>query len=483
MRQGLGSQFGAVLGAASLKPWDTSTPEGRSKERYRRVVLTVLTSASAKAVGLVSMIVSVPLTIKYLGTERYALWMTISSTMAMLTFADLGIGNGLLNAVSESHGKNDEQAARTYVSSAFFMLSLIGAAILLALAVGYPFVPWQKLFNIHSPLAMSEAGPAVAVFIACFGFGMPLGVVQRTEMGYQDGFTNNLWVALGGLLGLGGLLLAIYLQAGLPWLVLAIAGGPVVATALNGANLFGVQRSSLLPRWSAVQRKHITRLFHLGIYFFCLQACLAITTNADNLIALQALGSRSVAEYAVTMRLFSVMPIILYIVLSSLWPAYGESIARGEVKWARRALSRSLVTIVVGVVIAGTLLVAFGRQIIAVWVHGRVQPSLALMTGFAVWMLLSTAANAVSVFLNGANMVRVQVLSAGATALVATGLKLLLVGRLGLPALIWSTNVAYVVCIWVPIALYLPGLLEKLESVNAAAFEAASGLGEPEGTV
>ncbi len=39
-------------------------------------------------------IVTVPLTIGYLGSERYGLWITISSVVAMINFADLGIGNG-----------------------------------------------------------------------------------------------------------------------------------------------------------------------------------------------------------------------------------------------------------------------------------------------------------------------------------------------------------------------------------------------------
>ena len=105
-----------------FKPFDTSTDDGRSKERYRRVVLTAGSSFVSKGVTILTGLISVPLTVHYLGAERYGLWMTISSTIAFLTFADLGLGNGLLNAVSKANGLDDQADATTAVSSAFFML-------------------------------------------------------------------------------------------------------------------------------------------------------------------------------------------------------------------------------------------------------------------------------------------------------------------------------------------------------------------------
>ena len=77
-----------------LKEFDTSTPQGRSLERYRRVALTVVTTAGAKLVAILTTLVTVPLTLHYLGAERYGMWMTISSIVAMMGLADLGMGLG-----------------------------------------------------------------------------------------------------------------------------------------------------------------------------------------------------------------------------------------------------------------------------------------------------------------------------------------------------------------------------------------------------
>src|SRR5690349_19553868 len=115
-----------------LSPFDTTTPEGRSKERLRRVVLTALVSAFSQGINVLTMLISVPLTLNYLGAERYGLWITISSLILLLGFADLGVGNGLLNAIAQANGRDDRHDAESYVSSAFFVLC--GVTVLLAIA-------------------------------------------------------------------------------------------------------------------------------------------------------------------------------------------------------------------------------------------------------------------------------------------------------------------------------------------------------------
>src|SRR5712692_8838613 len=75
-----------VRSVIRLEPFDASSAEGMSKERCRRIALTTVTSALAKGVGLATMLISVPLTVNYLGAERFGLWMTISSLIAVLGF-------------------------------------------------------------------------------------------------------------------------------------------------------------------------------------------------------------------------------------------------------------------------------------------------------------------------------------------------------------------------------------------------------------
>lgn len=101
------SVFQRVRLIVRFQPHDMSTTVGRSRERYRRVTFTTAGALGAGAIAMLTSLVSVPLIFCYLGAERYGLWMVLLSFIAAMAFADLGIGNGVMNAVSEPYGKDD----------------------------------------------------------------------------------------------------------------------------------------------------------------------------------------------------------------------------------------------------------------------------------------------------------------------------------------------------------------------------------------
>ena len=253
------------------RPFDMTGPRGRSNERHRLIVLSSFTSAVAKLITVVTALISVPLTLRYLGVERYGMWMTMSSFLAMLSFADFGIGNGLLNAVAGAYGRDDRQEIRRYVSSAFLILTIIAATILVLFSAVYRYVPWFEIFNVQSDLARREAGPALAIVVACIALGVPASIVQRVQTGMQRGFMANLWQCLASTIGLVGIITAIRFEAGLHWLVLAFVGAPLIAAVLNSLIFFGRLQPDIAPSVLAVSRHAVTRVVHTGLLFLGLQ--------------------------------------------------------------------------------------------------------------------------------------------------------------------------------------------------------------------
>jgi O-antigen/teichoic acid export membrane protein len=452
------------VGILRLKEFDSSTPEGRSRERYRRAALTALSSAGAKVVAVITILIAVPLTLHYLGTERYGMWMTISSIIAMMGFADLGMGLGLLNTIAEAHGLDDRQAAVNYVSSGFFMLSGVALLILLVFAVAYPFIPWHKVFNVKSPQAIREAGPAMGVFIACFAISMPLGVVQQVQLGYQEGFINSIWESAGRVVGLVGLLLVIYLKAGLVWLVLAMAGAPALAWLVNSLVLFGRRRPWLCPQWHLATFSCAKRIFRIGILFFLLQIVVSVAFASDNLVAAQVLGSEAVAQYSIPSRVFSMTLLISTLLIGPLWPAYGEALARGDIPWVERTLKRSLTLIVFLVGIPSIVLIAIGSKVIHLWVGSAITPSFLLLLGLGIWTIMSALGHALAMFFNGANILRIQVICGFIMAISGLLLKIWLAKTIGLPGIVWGTVIAFFFCCLVPYAFYVPRLLSNLRN-------------------
>lgn len=425
--------------------------------------MTAVAAAGAKGITVLTTLVSVPLTLGYLGEERYGLWMTISSVFAILAFADLGLGNGLVNAISEADGKDDRQLARQCVSSALLMLSGVAALLCVAFAIAYPYISWERFLNVSSARAIAEAGPAMTAFVACFLISMPVGVVARVQMGYQEGFANSLWSAAGNFMGLAAVLVAIYLRASLAWLVLAMAGTPVIANLANAVVLFGYRRPWLLPRVKAASLAIAAKLLRLGLLFFILQIAVAMAYASDNLVISQVLGSAAVTQYSVPARLFSIPLVVIGMVLGPLWPAYGEAFARGDVLWAKKMLVRSLAASAVLATLAAVPLVVFGSWLLHVWAGKEIHASWLLLAGLGIWSVLNSVGNALAMALNGANVIRFQVITASLMAILALGLKIGLARALGVPGVIWATVIAYSVVVVLPCAVAVPGIFRAME--------------------
>lgn len=455
------SRLRQIKAVVRLKPFTTEDVEGRSKERLRRVALTAIASVGARGINLATTFISVPLTIKYLGIERYGLWLVISSVITLLGFADLGMGNGLLNTVAEADGKDDRTMVREYVSSALFMLLVIAGLFALFWLLIYSQVNWGWVFNLSSARAQAEAGPALMVFMGCFLVGMPLGITQKIQLGYQEGFINNLWQSAGSVLGLLAVLVAIMLQADLPWLVLAMAGSPVLITAINGIMLFGRRNPWLRPHWRAVRRVSAWRVLKTGLLFFVLQIAVAVGFQSDNIVIARYLGADLVPQYAVPMRLFMIVPSLVGYILTPLWPAYREAIARQDVSWVKKTFRRSVLMSVIFNLVPTIFLITFGNVVLNLWVGPEITTTLFLRIGLGLWAILYSMSNSIAMVLNGANVIGFQVVCAGLMSISNILLSIVLVQVIGVSGPVYGSLVAQMLFALIPFILYAPRLFTK----------------------
>jgi O-antigen/teichoic acid export membrane protein len=445
-----------------IRPFDTTTLQGRSDERYRRIAWSTALSTAARFVGLATSFISVPLVIGYLGNERYGMWLTMSSLVATLGPLDLGIGLGLLTVVSDAYGRDDREAARRAISTAVAMLTMIAALAVVAFGVAYFVIPWARVFNVSSPTAVSEAGPAAAVLLGAFALGLPLGIVGQVQLAHQSGYISSAWAIVGNLGSFVALIAIIMLHGSLPLLVVALTFVGLIAAALNGWFLFRRQRPWLMPRLRDVDLRAGRALLKTGSFFMVLQLAGMAAYGVDNIVISQILGADAVPEYAVPVKIFTLAPTLLSFALIPLWPAYRESMARGDAAWVKRTLRRSILLAAAFNIPSSLVLIVAGPLILQVWVHGAVHPTLILLVGLGTWTIMNTLNGPFAMLLNGANIIGFQATCSVLMAIANVAISIYLVQRIGVSGAVYGSVISQLVFILIPEVWYVRRLLRRL---------------------
>ena len=177
--------------------------------------------------------------------------------------------------------------------------------------------------------------------MVCHQYSNRVSNWSRTGRAAKRRYIPQIIGALGSVLTLIALLLAIGLHGSLAWLVFASTMGSVIATVFNAWLLFR-EHPWLIPARHAYRRSAASKILNLGLMFFVLQCAGTLAYSSDNIVIAQVLGAAAVAAYAVPQKLFGFVSMVVSMAIGPLWPAYGEALARGDVAWVRRVFFGSL---------------------------------------------------------------------------------------------------------------------------------------------
>lgn len=437
-------------------------PINHSQRRYTRLAQAMFTAVAGKGVGLVVSFIAVPLTVGYLGAERYGVWITISSLLAWLQIADLGLGNGLTNAISEAYATEQPDLAQSYVATTVWILSGIVLVLCAALSVVWWMVDWAAAFNVQSTLAKSEIGPAIAALFTITLLSLPFSIVEKVYGAYQENTIANYWQATGNVASLLSILLVTRLNGGLVWLVVAFSGALLLVKIASAVLLFGLHKQWLRPTYSSILWSSGKKLVSTGGMFFVVQIAVLINIYTGNLIIAHFLGAEQVTPYSVTWRLFSYTTLLQALIFPALWPAYAEAFTRKDGRWIKCTFKANIISSVLLTGALASIFVVFGNTIIQRWAGAAAVPPFSLLVWMALWSVINTAMNATACILNGAGRVKGQMIYGLTTAIVNVMLAFALVLPLGITGVIASTVIAYVLCNVVPAAFETSLVFKKL---------------------
>ena len=410
-------------------------------ERTIKAKKNILASFFNKGIAVIISFLLVPVTISYLETEQYGIWLTLSSIVAWVSYFDVGLGHGFRNRFAEAKAKKDTVLARKYVTTAYVALFVIFGIILLVGETVNPYIPWDSFLNV----SVSNTLLQQVVSILLMGFCVYLVLNISSIMLSAD--QKPAASAMITTLGQGLALLVIYIltkttEGDMALIAVALNWIPCIVLFLITLYLFTKPYRNYAPSLAYFDFKLVKNIVGLGSRFFIIQICMLLIFQVTNVILSRLLGPEAVTEYNVSYKYFSITQMVFNIILSPFWSAYTDAYTKNDYTWMKRIhkkLSR-IWLILVGINLLLLLLAPIGYRL---WLGDRVQLSWPLSICMMVYFSVLSYSNMYMILLNGIGKVYLQMLIYILCACIGLPLSYYLCGIYGIPGTIFVLASVY----------------------------------------
>lgn len=379
-------------------------------KRSAIVIKNSMATALMKVAVLLCSLIMVPITLNYLNAENYGIWMAMTSILYWFAFFDVGLGNGMRNYLSEAISRQDYIKARSYFSTAIFLLAIIAVLIgILSIIIIFQ-LDLNHIFNTH---IMSNKSLAYIMVVA-ISFSLIQFVAKNVGMVYiamQRYAINDFIVFIGQLIST----IIVYIitkttESHLIYIVIAITSIPALVFILASIPLLK-QHPQLKPSIKSIDFASAKKIIGKGLGFFIIQitSCLVIFGSANILIS-HYCGPEQVTVYNISYKLFNILIIIYTIIISPLWNAYTDASVKNDYAWIRKIFKKSIYLWAVSLLL-GLLMLLISGWFFKKWVGNSVDIPLGVSISILIYVCMFNFNNCVTYLINGLNKIKIQIIT------------------------------------------------------------------------
>lgn len=383
---------------------------GIRSDRTKNIAKHIGWSMFYKIGSIIANFLLVPLTINYLDTENYGVWLTLSSFIGWFSFFDIGLGNGLRNKFAEAKTLGNYKAAQAFVSTAYFTIGSISLFIVIVFFGVNQFINWAQLFNASASL-QSELSLLLPIIFAFFGLQLVVKLITSMYQADQNHSIQGKIQFFGQALSL----MAIYLLTQIDKSSLLIFGSifsalPVLI--LVGLNFFAFKTTfkAYKPKFALWKKEYLKEITGLGFKFFVVQIAAMVMFSTDNFIISKLFGPEEVVPYNVAFKYFSIVTMAYTIIITPYWSSFTEAYAKKDFEWIKRSV-KNVQKLWLLIPLALILMIFLSDWFYEFWVGDKVNVPLKLSIAMAFFVVMLTFNMIYVNFINGVGKIKLQLVT------------------------------------------------------------------------
>jgi len=367
----------------------------------------ILLAAIYRMIGLVIGFLYFPISLSYLDPIKFGIFLTMSSMIDWFVELDVGIGNGLRNRLGEAIADGNDEKARGYVSTAYFVVGGIYSFAAIVFVVVSFFAPWSDwlkadpLLNQEiAILAMLMFGAMAIRFVSSLVYEV-FYALQRTAMVY-------LFNTIGKVVFLL-IIISLFYFTDESLLLFGVARTFTFALIPLAVGIYFFRRElqRFRPSYKLVKKEYFKDLFSLGFQFFIIQLATIVIYQSNNFLIARYASLEAVPQYQAANKYLSIFLILFTIITNQIWSANIEAYRMKELDWMKKVL-RGVFRVWVGSVLLMVVMIFIAPFFYEFWLQGKIEISVSLTVIVGLSIATTIWINMFNLVINGTGKIRVQ---------------------------------------------------------------------------
>lgn len=324
-----------------------------------------------KGLGMLLSFFSMPIYMDFFENKLVlGVWFTILSTSNWIFMFDIGIGNGLRNCLTRELVRGDKKRIKTYISSAYILITVIAVVLLCigSLMIGY--VNWNDFFNIsESVVSRATLSTTVRIIYAGIVLQFIFKMVVYILYALQKSAVNNMIAFLTSLFQFMAVLLLPSLSISENLIRLAVVF--IVSSNLlyMVVTVFAFRNEQI--KGCGVSLKYFEtdaalKTVNIGVLFLWTQILHLLISLTDDFLVTKFTSPKYEVYFSIYNRLFSLVGTLFTLALTPVWSAVTKAQEERDYLWVRKIYKFANRAVLLGV--AGELLIILVMQfVVNIW--------------------------------------------------------------------------------------------------------------------
>lgn len=379
--------------------------------RTKTLVNDISYIAIFKIINIICSFIIIPLTINYVSSSIYGIWLTLYSIISWFSIFDVGLGNGLRNKLSEALAFNDYYKSKKLISTTYVIISKIALILFCFSIVSIYILNWNKI--LKTPTDFNEN---INTIIIVFSFGFCIRfvaqLISNVFFAIQKAYLSELCILFGNIITLILIIfIKDYFDNKLTFLVCALLYPGIISLIGISIFLFNTKRYKILsPSIKYNDKGLISDLFSLGTKFFLLQTSSVISYSIVNFLIIQFLTPEDVTKYNIAYKYFSILLIANNIICTPLWSTFTEAFVKEDYIWLKKTI-KTLIKIWMVWGVLTIIMVLLSNFIYKIWIGQDLEIPISLSIVLGLFMLNCAWNGIFTSFINGTGKIFIQMIT------------------------------------------------------------------------